>query len=177
MGYIWNETFMTYFGAAWTRTKVDGYVNIHIADPLCGGSGSELCSYLSEHDGVNLVNTPTDIRLDLDEEVDGYKLLVGGEYFLGHMLGGNMFVRGEGTYQDYDGFSEAFAGQKNQQIFSSSDHCWYNEKYSKTVCKPAIDVARVINESASVNIDKEDYSVHAALVYKFGGAAAPVPIK
>ena len=186
MGYVWNETFMTYFGAAWTRTSIDGHVNIHIADPLCGGpEGSKLCGFADSLEKVNLVNTPTNIRLDLDEEVDGYKLLVGGEYLMGYAAGGNWFLRGQAEYHDYDGFSEHFSGQKNQQIFSK-DGGYCREKYydvkgddgyiqrKKTVCKPSIDVTRLINEQAWVDIDKEDYSVHAALVYKFGGA--PVPL-
>jgi len=180
MGYVWNDVFMTYFGAAWTRTSIDGHVNINIADPLCGGpEGSKLCGYLGdEHEGVDLANTPTNIRLDLDEEVDGYKLLIGGEYFLGHMLGGNIFLRGQAEYQDYDGITESFSGSKNQQVFSSNSHCWKHERKAVTTavdnghkigCKPAIDVTRLINESASASIDKEDYSVHAAVVYKLGG--------
>jgi len=170
MGYIWNETFMTYFGAAWTRTSIDGHVNINIADPLCGGpEGSKLCGFVSEFEGVNLANTPTNIRLDLDEEVDGYKLLVGGEYLLGYGAGGNWFLRGQAEYQDFDGITEVFSGQKNQQIFREAAFCAAGSTTAACL-NPSIDIVRQINEEASASIDKEDYSVHAALVYKFGGA-------
>jgi len=168
MGYIWNESFMTYFGAAWTRTSIDGHVNVNIADPLCGGTGADLCSFASEFDGVSLVNTPTSIRLDLDEDVDGYKLLIGGEYALGNAMGGSWFLRGQAEYQDFDGITEVFSGQKNQQIFSESF-----EIGDDNLDLLSVDVVRQINEAATASIDKEDYSVHAALVYKLG---APAPV-
>jgi hypothetical protein len=166
MGYIWNETFMTYFGAAWTRTKIDGHINVNIADPLCGGTGAELCSLVSEIPGVSLVNSPTSIRLDADKDVDGYKLLVGGEYALGSGMGGSWFLRGQAEYQDFDGISATFSGQKDQEIFS--------ETFGLDGFGLSVDVARQINEQAAASIDKEDYSAHAALVYKFGAPVAPL---
>jgi len=154
IGYILNEAFMTYFGAAWTRTSIDGHVNVNIADPFCG-PGS-IC------DGLN---SPTSIRLDLDEEVDGYKLLIGGEYALGQAMGGSWFLRGQAEYHDYDGITKSFSGSRNQQIINFEGF-----ECGNLGCLVApIDVARQISESASASIDKEDYSVYGALVYKLGG--------
>ena len=106
--------------------------------------------------------------MDLDEEVDGYKLLAGGEYLLGYNWGGNWFLRGQAEYQDFDGITESFSGSKNQQIIDIAEGCIGD------ACLFSLDVQRTIDEAASASIDKEDYSVHAALVFKFGGAPAPV---
>jgi len=157
MGWIWDNTFMTYFGAAWTRTSIDGHVSFNIADPFCGPDS--ICSSF---------NSPTSIKLDLDEDVDGYKLMLGGEYGIGHGMGGSWFLRGEAAYADFDGITEVFNGNKSQTLFTLQPDVPANVL--------VVDVVRQINEQAQASIDKEDYSVHAAIVYKLGGAA-PVPVK
>jgi hypothetical protein len=158
IGYIWNEELLTYFGAAWTRTSINGHINVNIADPLCG-PGS-LCDEL---------NSPTNIRLDLDQEVDGYKLLIGGEYALGNALGGGWFVRGQAEYADYDGLSDAISGTQKQNILKIGPNCSPVGSTGFQECNnPSVDIARQINEQATAQIDKEDFSFHAALVYKLG---------
>jgi len=158
IGYIWREEFLTYFGAAWTRTSIDGYINVNIADPFC--SPGTFCDEL---------NNPTNLRVNLDQEVDGYKLMLGGEYALGNALGGGWFLRGQAEYADYDGLSEAISGNKKQNILSIGPNCTEDLKKGEAVCaNPSVDIVRQINEQATASIDKEDYSVHGALVYKIG---------
>jgi len=158
IGYIWREEFLTYFGAAWTRTKINGHINVNIADPFCGPG-----SFCDE------LNSPTNLRLNLDQEVDGYKLLIGGEYALGNALGGGWFLRGQAEYADYDGISEAISGNQKQNILSIGPNCFNNPEGGQATCaNPSVDIVRQINEQATASIGKEDYSVHGALVYKIG---------
>jgi opacity protein-like surface antigen len=153
MGYIWNEVFMTYGGAAWTRTKTKVSATIDIADPVCGSDF--LCKE---------IGSPTQINLNKSNDTDGYKLFVGGEY----NVGGNWFLQGQASYSDLDGLNNMFSDQKSQTIIDF-----------ETCNSPCIDVAleRQIAEAAEISVDKKDYMVHAAVIYKFGGAAAPVAMK
>jgi opacity protein-like surface antigen len=164
MGYIWNEVFMTYGGAAWTRTKTKVSATIDIADPVCGSD--LLCKE---------IGSPTQINLNKSNDTDGYKLFVGGEY----NVGGNWFLQGQASYSDLDGLNNMLSGQKSQTIIDFETQV-HDQQACNSGCggtNLSVELERQIAETAEISVDKKDYMVHAAVIYKFGGAAAPVAMK
>ena len=149
MGWIWSNAFMTYFGAAWTRTSIDGHVSFDIADPFCGPDS--ICSSYNSRRRSGSIWTRTWMATNCLLAVSTASELE---------WEGAWFLRGEAAYADFDGITEVFSGSKNQTLFT------LQPDVSADVL--VVDVLRQIDEQARASISKEDYSVTAALVYKLG---------